>query len=81
MAMARYPLKLSRAPGNAGDMPKSDDELEKIADPTSPKIPEPTSPGAPYSLDPAVISGWHLLQIVGAIVIIYLIFHFLEKHW
>ena len=54
-------------------MPKSDDELEKIA--------EPTSSGAPYSLDTTVISGWRLLQIAGAIFIIYLIFHFLEKHW
>jgi hypothetical protein len=54
-------------------MPKSDDELEKIA--------EPTSSGAPYSLDTTVISGWRLLQIAGAIFMIYIIFHFLEKHW
>ena len=33
----------------------------------------------PMGLD--AISGWQLLQIAGAIVIIYLIFHFLEKHW
>jgi hypothetical protein len=45
-------------------MPKSDDELEKTADLTSPKIPM-----------------YHLLQIVGAIVIIYAILHFLEKYW
>ena len=32
-------------------------------------------------LDLTAISGWHLLQIAGAIFIIYLIFHFLEKHW
>jgi hypothetical protein len=48
-------------------MLKSDDELEKTVEPTS--------------LDPTVISRWHLLEIVGAIAFIYFIFHFLEKHW
>jgi hypothetical protein len=60
-------------------MPKSDDELEKTVEPTSPKIHEYLVER--LAPDPTAISGWHLLQIVGAIVIVYVIFFFLEKNW
>ena len=36
---------------------------------------------APLSRDPAVVFGGHLLQIIGALAIIYVIFHFIEKYW
>jgi hypothetical protein len=63
-------------------MPKSDNELEKMVEPTSPKIPEYLVDRlAPHSRHPTVIFGGHLLQIVGAIVILYAILHFLEKYW
>ena len=31
--------------------------------------------------DPVVVFGWHLLQLIGAIAVIYVIFHFLCKYW
>jgi hypothetical protein len=36
---------------------------------------------APLSRDPVVIFGGHLLQLVGAITVIYVIFHFIDKYW
>jgi len=63
-------------------MTQSDDELEKIVEKTSPKIPEYLVEWfAPHSRHQTVIFGGHLLQIVGAIVIIYVILHFIEKYW
>jgi hypothetical protein len=36
---------------------------------------------APRSRDPVVVFGGHLLQLIGAIAVIYVIFHFLYKYW
>jgi hypothetical protein len=63
-------------------MPKSDDEREDPAVSSAAKIPEYLVERlAPHSRDPVVIFGAHLLQIIGAIAIIYVIFHFLDKYW
>jgi hypothetical protein len=63
-------------------MPKSDDERQNLVEPSAAKIPEYLVERlAPFSRDPVVIFGGHLLQIIGALVIIYVIFHFIEKYW
>jgi hypothetical protein len=36
---------------------------------------------APRSRDQVVILGGHLLQLIGAIAVIYIVLHFLFKYW
>jgi hypothetical protein len=69
-------------------MPKPDDEREAPVDSSAPKIPEdPKIPEylverlAPRSRDQVVIFGGHLLQLIGAIAVIIVILHFLDKYW
>ena len=63
-------------------MPKSDDERENPVEPSAAKVPEHlVERFAPVSRDPVVVFGGHLLQLVGAIAILFIIFHFLEKYW
>ena len=63
-------------------MPKSDHERENTVVPSAAQIPEYLVERlAPRSRDPVVILGGHLLQLIGAIAIIFVIFHFLEKYW
>ena len=68
-------------------MPKSEDEREDPPEPSSAKVPEHlVERFAPLSRDPVVILGGHLLQLIGAIAVIfflsfYVIFHFLYKYW
>jgi hypothetical protein len=63
-------------------MPKSDSEPEEPIEPSTAKIPEYLVERlAPHSRDPVVIFGGHLLQLIGAITVIYVILHFLFKYW
>jgi hypothetical protein len=63
-------------------MPKSDDQREDPVEPSEAKIPEYLVERlAPQSRDPVVVFGGHLLQLIGAVAIIYVIFHFLYKYW
>jgi hypothetical protein len=70
-------------------MPQSDDEREDPAehdeweDPAElAKIPEYLVDRlAPLSHNPVVILGGHLLQVIAAITIIYVILHFIYKYW
>ena len=63
-------------------MSKSDDERQNPVEPSTAKIPEHlVERFAPRSRDPVVVFGGHLLQLVGAIAIFFIIFHFLEKYW
>jgi hypothetical protein len=63
------------------EMPKSDHERENPVVPAA-QIPEYLVERlAPRSRDPVVILGGHLLQLIGAIAIIFVIFHFLYKYW
>ena len=63
-------------------MPKSDHERKDPAEPSAAKIPDYLADRlAPISRDPVVIFGGHLLQVIGAIAVIYVIFHFLDKYW
>ena len=63
-------------------MPNSDQDREKPVEPSATAIPEHlVERFAPHSRDPVVVFGGHLLQIVGAIAILFVIFHFLEKYW
>jgi hypothetical protein len=53
-------------------------------EPSAPEIPEDQSlveRFAPRSRDTVVVMGGHLLQIIGAIAVLYVIFHFVEKYW
>jgi hypothetical protein len=62
-------------------MSKPDDEREEPIKPSA-EIPEHlVERFAPVSRNPVVVFGGHLLQIVGAIAILFIIFHFLEKYW
>jgi hypothetical protein len=64
------------------EMPKSDHEREDPVVPSGAQIPEYLVERlAPRSRDPVVIFGGHLLQLIGAIAIIFVIFHFLFKYW
>jgi hypothetical protein len=58
-------------------------EPDHERDPSSAaKIPEDlVERFAPRSRDPVVVMGGHLLQIIGAIAVLYVIFHFVEKYW
>ena len=63
-------------------MPKSDHEREDSVQPSAAKIPEYLVERlAPRSRDQVVIFGGHLLQLIGAIAVIYVILHFLFKYW
>jgi hypothetical protein len=63
-------------------MANTDDERKGPIEPSSPKIPEYLVERlAPVSRDPVVIFGGHLLQLVGAIAVIYVILHFIDKYW
>jgi hypothetical protein len=63
-------------------MPKSEDERQDPPQPSVAKVPEHlVDRFAPLSRDPVVILGGHLLQLIGAITVIYVIFHFLYKYW
>ena len=63
-------------------MPKSDDERQDPVDPSAAKVPTYLVERlAPLSREPAVIFGGQLLQVIGAVAIIYVIFHFLYKYW
>ena len=63
-------------------MPKSDHEREDPVEPSAAKIPEYLVERlAPRSRDQVVIFGGHLLQLIGAIAIIWVILHFLTKYW
>jgi hypothetical protein len=66
-------------------MPNSDQERENPGEPSASKvreIPEHlVERFAPVSRDPVVVFGGHLLQLIGAIAILFIIFHFLEKYW
>jgi hypothetical protein len=63
-------------------MPKSDHEREDPVEPSAAKIPEYLVERlAPRSLDQVVIFGGHLLQLIGAIAVIYIVLHFLFKYW
>jgi len=62
--------------------PQSDHEREDPVEPSAAKIPDYLADRlAPLSRDPVVIFGGHLLQVIGAIAVIYVIFHFLYKYW
>jgi hypothetical protein len=57
-------------------MPKSEDEREDPVEPSAAKIPEYLVERlAPRSRDQVVIFGGHLLQLIGAIAVIYVILH------
>ena len=63
-------------------MPKSDHEREDPVEPSAAKIPEYLVERlAPRSRDPVVVFGGHLLQLIGAIAVIYIVLHFLFKYW
>jgi hypothetical protein len=63
-------------------MPKSDHEREDPVEPSAAKIPEYLVERlAPRSQDQVVIFGGHLLQLIGAIAVIYIVLHFLFKYW
>jgi hypothetical protein len=63
-------------------MTNSDGEHKTPVKPSSAKIPEYLVERlAPVSRDPVVIFGGHLLQLVGAITIIYAVLHFIDKYW
>jgi hypothetical protein len=63
-------------------MPKLEDEREALVEPSAAKIPEYLVERlAPRSRDPVVIFGGHLLQLIGAIAVIFVILHFLSKYW
>jgi hypothetical protein len=63
-------------------MANSDDQRKGPVERSAPKIPEYLVERlAPRSRDPVVIFGGHLLQLVGAITVIYVIFHFIDKYW
>jgi hypothetical protein len=64
-------------------MPKSEDEREDDrVEPSAAKIPEYLVERlAPRSRDQVVILGGHLLQLIGAIAVIWVILHFLAKYW
>jgi len=66
-------------------MPNSDQERENLGEPSASKvreIPEHlVERFAPVSRDPVVVFGGHLLQLIGAIAILFIIFPFLEKYW
>ena len=63
-------------------MANLDDERKSLIEPSSPKIPEYLVERlAPRSRDPVVIFGGHLLQLIGAITVIYVILHFIDKYW
>ena len=63
-------------------MSKPDDEREDPVEPSAAKIPEYlVERFSPRSRDPVVVFGGHLLQVIGAIAVIYVILHFLFKHW
>jgi hypothetical protein len=62
--------------------PQSDHEREDPVEPPAAKIPDYLADRlAPLSRDPVVIFGGHLLQLIGAIAIIYVVLHFLYKYW
>jgi hypothetical protein len=63
-------------------MPKPDSEREDPVEPSAAEIPDYlVEMFAPRSRDPVVIFGGHLLQLIGAIAIIYVALHFLYKYW
>ena len=63
-------------------MSKSDDERQDPVEPSTARIPEYLVERlAPNSRDPTIIFGGHLLQLIGAIVVIYVVLHFLLKYW
>ena len=63
-------------------MPKSDHEREDPVEPSAAKIPAYLVERlAPRSRDQVVIFGGHLLQLIGAIAVIYIVLHFLFKYW
>jgi hypothetical protein len=63
-------------------MPKLDHEREDPVEPSAAKIPEYLVERlAPRSRDQVVIFGGHLLQLIGAIAVIYIVLHFLFKYW
>ena len=63
-------------------MPKSDHEREDPVEQSAAKIPEYLVERlAPRSRDQVVIFGGHLLQLIGAIAVIYIVLHFLFKYW
>ena len=63
-------------------MPNSEDEREDPVEPSPAKIPEYLVERlAPRSRDQVVILGGHLLQLIGAIAVIYIVLHFLFKYW
>jgi hypothetical protein len=62
-------------------MSEPDHEREEPK-PSTAKIPEHlVERFAPLSRDPVVVFGGHLLQLIGAITVLYVIFHFIEKYW
>jgi hypothetical protein len=50
-------------------MPKSEDEPEKAIEPV------------PHSEHHAVRFGAHVLELLGAVLIAYVILHFITKYW
>jgi hypothetical protein len=63
-------------------MSKSDDERQDPVEPSTARIPEYLVERlAPQSRDPTIIFGGHLLQVIGTIVVIYVVLHFLFKYW
>ena len=63
-------------------MPKSDHEREDPVEPSAAKISEYLVERlAPRSRDQVVIFGGHLLQLIGAIAVIYIVLYFLFKYW
>src|SRR5262249_4856312 len=63
-------------------MPKPDDEREDPVEPSLAKIPEYlVERFSPRSQDPVVVFGGHLLQVIGAIAVTYVVLHFLFKFW
>jgi hypothetical protein len=66
-------------------MPNSDHERDNPVEPFAAKVPEIpeylVERYAPRSRDPVVVFGGHLLQVVGALTLIYIVFHFIDKYW
>jgi hypothetical protein len=50
-------------------MPKSEDERENVVEPVS------------HSEHQAVKFGVHLLQLLGAVLVAYVVLHFIIKYW
>jgi hypothetical protein len=63
-------------------MANSNDDRKRPVESSAAKIPEHlVERFAPVSRNPVVVFGGHLLQLVGAIAILFIILHFLEKYW